>query len=354
MGHMGMRRVALVALFIVSQSGCFFMDDEDGDPANYIAIDQLDSSYKDAYCTYLARCGLFPDQATCVGAQLQNGVNPFSYYISDQLLASFRAGRVRYNGSNVKKCFDAIAAMSCDTTDITVRTRLPECNQFIAGAVKSGGECYDDLECASGYCANESEAPACTVGSCIGDAPPPELPAQLGEPCGDNCASGLYCDNTARCATLKPAGSVCVDNRECGYGLGCTGSTTRTCAALPAAGQPCPDGLCRDYGNRCITSTTVATCVKVGVTGAHCTTYSECSDYYPCDYNTMQCKALPAIGESCASSYQCFADDAYCDQTTTTCKVGKSDGSTCASPTECISGMCSAGVCGTTSTPTCP
>ena len=45
---MGMHRVALVALFIVTQAGCPFTDDEDGDPANYIAFTELKTSYKDA------------------------------------------------------------------------------------------------------------------------------------------------------------------------------------------------------------------------------------------------------------------------------------------------------------------
>jgi hypothetical protein len=94
-------------------------------------------------------------------------------------------------------------------------------------------------------------------------------------------------------------------------------------------------------------------CVQIGLAGAQCTSYTDCSDYYPCDSATSKCKALPAVGESCSTSTRCFADDAYCDTVNYMCKQAKPDGTSCTSPIECVSGECN-GVCGPTTTATCP
>lgn len=357
-----MSRVVVIAS-LVTLAGCPFGSDEDGDPTKYVAMSQIDSAYKDARCTYLARCGLFPDKATCLGAALTNDYPLFQF--DDQVRASVLAGRVRYNGNRVKTCFDAIAAATCDTTDENGRVPIAECNpsQIIAGTVTAGGDCVADVDCVSGVCTGNSDAPSCTTGKCVGDAPPPPpAPAQLNEQCtgtSTSCAKGLYCDPASyTCQALKIAGATCNDLRECQYGLGCVGTSTRTCKALPAVGEPCPDGVCRDYGTACKTSGATATCVQVGLAGAQCTSFLDCSEYYPCDFAASQCKVAPAIGESCASNYRCFAADAYCDTSTTTCTAVKADGSPCNGGNECMSRQCVGGsgglACGEEPSLACP
>ena len=44
-------RLAFVALVM---TGCLF-DDDDGDPSNYVAIDEVPKAYQTAYCSYAAR-----------------------------------------------------------------------------------------------------------------------------------------------------------------------------------------------------------------------------------------------------------------------------------------------------------
>jgi hypothetical protein len=337
----------VVALFVLVHAGCFFSD-EDGDPANYVAYDQIDIAYKDATCTYLARCGYFPDKATCISAELQPNGSPF-FVLSDQALASIGAARVRYNGSNVKTCFDAIAAKSCDTTDDNGRVVVPQCQQVISGAVDAGGECWADIECKSTSCQGNGDSP-CRVGTCVGEPVLPASPAQLGQSCylGLGCAQGLYCDQfSSTCAMLKTAGTLCSSTNECEYGLGCAGTGTAgpTCRELPTIGQPCPDGLCRDDGAYCSSGTT-RICMQVGVVGATCTSYEQCSQYYECDFMTSKCAEPPRIGESCSSGSMCFDADAYCDPTTTTCMAGRADGSPCTSNLECASGACTGSMCG--------
>src|SRR3954453_4447355 len=99
-----MRRLVIAALLL---SAC---GDDSGPPGEYVAVSEFASAYKDAECTYLAKCGMFPDKATCIGAQLYTT----EYVLFPEMIAAIEAGRVIYNGNNVKTCFDAIANATCD------------------------------------------------------------------------------------------------------------------------------------------------------------------------------------------------------------------------------------------------
>lgn len=329
-------RIVLVLALALSTTGCPLGDD-DGDPANYVAIDQIPAAYKDAYCTYLASCGVFPDKAACLGAEIS-----IAYHIDPNIAYAAATGALIYNGSNVKACFDALAQRSCDRTSQSARTTTTACRDFVRGTLASGERCTIDHECISQRCAGGSTTTTCSMGTCVGDTPPDLRPAQIGERCTTvpGCADGLYCDTfDDTCTTLKTGGMACTVSSECGYGLGCIGATgERTCEPLPGEGQPCPDFMCRDDGMYC--DSTTGTCAKVGLPPSTCTSSSQCSQYYPCNFTTGQCTQGPGLGQPCSASSRCFAAGTYCDSATLMCESLKADGAPCSSSTECASVQC--------------
>jgi hypothetical protein len=334
-----MRWVAIFALAIVACGG-----DDDSGSGRYVAVGDFDSAYKEAECTYLTSCGLFPDKAMCLAAHL---FTSGAYSLSPDLRAEIAAGRVIYNGNAVFECFDAIANATCDKTDEPGRVPVLACYQFTRGTQGDAEPCQIDEDCISQNCRVLVADEQCAMGECFGNtAPSIEIPIN-GEACNSviGCGRGSYCDtgNTFECTTLKVAGDACVDTRECGYGLGCAGTTTaRTCKALPGLNEPCPDGLCRDEGLHCTTATTGNVCKSLGLVGATCQSSSDCSPYFPCDFaTTPTCKRPPAIGEACASSNsRCFDEHSYCDGTTLKCVAAKPDGSTCTTSLQCESEQC--------------
>lgn len=339
-------RFAAAMLVVVTAASCLLDADEDGDPNNFIPIDQIEQAFKDANCTYLARCGLFPDKAECLAAELSSG----AFALDPNIIAAVGKGRVYYNGSNIKACVDAYAARSCDRTSESARVRPAECYDIIRGTVMGNEPCTIDAECVSGTCTSGSDT--CQFGLCIGDAPPPREPAALGEPCSTlGCVRGAYCDEiTNECTPLKGTGELCTLDSECAYGLGCTWvADERACAPLPTVGQQCTtDGVCRDEGTFCDLNTGL--CTQYGLAGATCSSSAHCSPSYPCDFSTSMCTRGPSLGEPC-SGVPCFDAGTFCDTTTATCTALRADGELCIYNTECQSEFCdyssggSSGIC---------
>lgn len=340
-----MRRLFLLALICVSPAACAFFDDDDSpEPGTYVPVEEVASTTKDAACTYAARCGLFPDKAACLASNI-----PMDPMVDANVMAAIQAGKIAYDGRKVKKCLDALAATTCDQTDQDGRVSLAACTDFLRGIGKDGDPCVMYAECASKNCSITFPTSTCEIGECIGDTPPqPPVPARVGEPCfssSDGCVAGAYCDfqqQTPVCAAFKTQGAACTSQEECAYGLACAGTTgATTCVQLPGLDQPCSSGMpCRDYGMYCDTSTTQPTCKKLGLPPATCTTSSQCSRYYPCDFSTGKCTKPPSIGQSCAATFTCFDAGTYCDTTTSLCTAGKVDGSACTSSEQCASHNC--------------
>lgn len=334
-----MRRVLLFALICVSPA-CDFFDDDSPDPGTSIPLEEVASSYKAAYCTFQVRCGQFPDQATCVSANFSGGLS-----IDANVVAAIQAGKIAYDGRKVKKCFEALAAATCDSTDQDSRMPPAACSTFLRGNGKNGDPCVMDEECASQSCSISVPTDTCTIGQCFGDAAPqPAAPAPVGEPCSSGgCVAGAYCDGqqlTPVCVALKSQGTACESAVECAYGLSCAG-TTRTCVQLPGLDQACSSALpCRDYGLYCDMSTAQPTCKKVGLPPATCTQFTQCADAYPCDSATGKCTKAPSVGQSCAATFTCFDAGTYCDSTSLVCAAVKGDGATCRNDDECASGTC--------------
>jgi hypothetical protein len=336
-----MRRLIPLVLGLVWTAGCPLFDDDDSG-GDYVSIEQLANAYKDAYCTYLVRCGMFPDHATCAGSAVIGS----SFGIDVNVIAAVYAGRVRYNGSNAHACLAAIAGNTCDKTDEIGRVTPRACLELIDGTVDHGGACMIDEECVSGTCNNPGCGQACCAGTCVGSTPPSREPVAIGEPCSSSlqCVAGAYCDLfvSGECTALKLAGVECYGQDECAYGLGCTSDASGfdTCKPLPAVGQPCPYGDCRDDGTVCDTSLATPACVQVGLPPAPCTSNWQCSPYYRCDLALGQCAKLPGLNEGCSSTHRCIDADTYCDNATLVCTATKADGQPCNSDGECRSRYC--------------
>jgi len=329
-----MRRWALVVLCV-------------GACGNSVSLADYPEAFHDAYCSYLARCGVFPDADTCKKANIG-----FNFHIDPSTQAAVDMGKVVYDGDTAAKCVDEFGGQTCDQTDASGRSFPQSCDHIVHGTVGSGGACALDAECKSGACNVPTCQMACCQGTCTGDTPP--SPGGAGTACtgSSQCTSGNFCDFSAMspvCTPLKAAGAACGTTSECAYGLGCAGNNAMyTCKTLPKLGEACPDGACRDAGNYC--STTDMTCKKIGLDGATCTTSNSCSRYYACDAATMKCTKGPTTGQPCGG-LRCFDAGTFCDTTATmpTCVTVRPDGGACTASSQCESNNCdqtgSAGMC---------
>ena len=331
-------RSVLWLVLAAATAGCPLAGEDGGDPASSVALREITGAYKDAYCTFLARCGVFPDQATCADASL--AVVPT---IDPNVIAAVEAGRALYNGKHVKACFDAVAADTCDQTDENGRARIPACGAFFRGTVSDGGACLVDQECISQRCAGGDPDVSCVRGTCIGDTPPNNAPLSLGTSCSSSasCVDGAYCDTATNvCTALEASGEPCTGGAECGYGLACAGATgSRVCQALPALGEPCRLDLpCRDEGQLCDGAT--MTCTQVGLPGAPCTSSFQCSPYYRCDTAAAMCVKGPGRGDACSAGSRCFEAATYCDPGALMCVDAAADGTSCTNDLQCASEHC--------------
>jgi hypothetical protein len=308
-------------------------DDGSGSGAGYTAIGDTAAAWKDAYCTYYERCGLFDDKAACLGAALG-----FSFELDVNLVAAIGAGRVRYNGTNAQRCISSVANDACDRSDETSRVRPLACFDIYRGTRSGGESCILNEECISQVCSGGDTGTTCEQGTCLGNTAPTRERPGVGMPCTEICEAGAYCDQAADlCAPLKRAGEPCFGNGECDYGLSCPLFTSApVCVRLPGLGEPCPDRMCRDDGQYCSTGT--GTCLAVQVFGT-CFSDDVCSAFYPCDPSTMTCREV-RVGQSCSVTRRCFSPDTYCDGTTFTCAVRGGEGQPCTDSEQCTTGFC--------------
>jgi len=294
--------------------------------------------FRAEYCRYLARCGAVPDQASCLDMNVNITTNS-----DPNLKAAIEAGKIKYDGGIIGRCYHQIGDLSCDRTDEKARTLGGiACYGGTLGTVETGAQCALDDECKSQMCDVPTCADACCQGTCTG-APLEAPPFAIGAACltAVDCVSGAYCDSTKVCAALKPTGSTCSSTLECAYGTGCAGTTgTRTCKPLPALGEACPDGTCRDTGTYC---NAAKTCAKVGLPGDACTASTDCSVYYSCDA-TGHCAEGPHEGQSCATVSRCADYGNFCETASKICKAPQPTGATCTSANECESRYCTGSV----------
>src|SRR5262245_8913026 len=141
-----------------------------------IPVDELRASFRDAWCSYLVRCGELPDLDTCARAGLHQ---PFP--VNRGHVAAVLVGRARFDAAAAEQCFAQIAAATCDRTDDDLRpngdgtdsifsaTANPDvCAGIVRGMVADGGRCSVGGECASRKCdvLTGDCSGACCLGTC--------------------------------------------------------------------------------------------------------------------------------------------------------------------------------------------
>jgi hypothetical protein len=282
-----------------------------------------------AGCNVLVRCGLYPDQATCLSS---DQVVPHLY---DTLVADVASGKVLYDPAQGRACVDATNTLPCTRTALAASN--PDdasCDVVFTGTVAAGGACFLDEECAGGgNCQIDyTSCPSgeCCPGSCV--APPPTV-----GPGGDcstygtvTCAAGTTCTvdangSTASCQATIALGGACVAATTaipCTYPLYCD-KTSGTCKAPASTGgacNPAEDALdCDTQTDHCDTTTLV--CTPMVGPGSSCDpVYSACPTYAPCDAKTRTCVVEPAVGQACDPT-GAFCQGGNCDSTSMTCTL---------------------------------
>ncbi len=318
-----MRRIHVVAAFALW--GC-------GDDVRGLTFETFGAAGLDARCSYLVRCGEFPDPPTCVAY--------FRSSVDAELAAALDAGKVVYDREQAQHCVDEQAAASCDLTRREARV-AGACTKVFTGKVKDGDECAFDAECASHDC----DVPSCTRDTCCpGTCKPTQRPSEIDGACEVNahCVADTYCGKDHLCHALAAMGNPCDDDSQCDYGLGCIGATdlqSGTCRTMPLIGESCPYRRCAELGARCDAT---STCVPVGLAGTACPMSDECSPFAHCD-PAHQCADAPALGSACSSA---CAGDAWCNfggQSVGVCAAPSANNEPCSADNECASSFCEEG-----------
>ena len=191
-------------------------------------------------------------------------------------------------------------------------TKCIGCNQCAAackaGHKQPGDPCTRDAECSFDY--------VCAAGKC---AAPPRVGE--GNACGamtPPCADGLFCDETGRCASLRPAGAPCAVPGACKDGLGCSDGA---CTPFSDAGKPCGGaaGLCP-----ATQSCTGGSCAPLpgllAGAGTTCTGDTDCQAALFCDHG--YCRYRVGLAGTCDAERPCGA----------ACVSGSCAPASCASP----------------------
>ena len=102
-----------------------------------IPIGDLGAKLLDESCTRAARCGEYPDKATCLASNSR---------IVDlgQLEADVSAGKVTYDGSKAADCLSAIFARGCTITEQLAPVSSQACDDTFKGSVATGGTCFSE------------------------------------------------------------------------------------------------------------------------------------------------------------------------------------------------------------------
>lgn len=293
-----MRRTALVLLPLLWHSAC-------GADHRSIALEDLEDELKTLVCKSYSGCGQYPDEATC------RADAPFNI---EQLKASVKAGRIRYDGVEAATCLDAAAGNLCEvSTGSSQSTKA--CDDTFQGTIDPGGPCFNNEECVSQQCGDGTGCDgsmACCPGMCRSVA----LVAAGGDcSAGARCAAGLYCESAPNTpaptckALVTTAGQPCNVSQACGPGLSCRfgdPGVQPVCTPLPGRDGDCEplDLPCKSRGDFC--DETTHKCSARLAVGATCTTTPECVGYARCDGASHTCVARSPIGEACSQQEDCI------------------------------------------------
>lgn len=280
--------------------------------------------------------------------------------------AAIERGTVRYDGTKVGDCLNAMRGQSC--AEILERDK-PECREALDGLVRLGGDCELNEEC-EGDAICDASAETCP-GQCAARR-------NAGQTCSfdDECVDGLVCsEETELCVAPASEGDACEFGAPpCGPGLLClgqdeVGKRSGTCrnveqAMRVKAGEACSvlDGTLCEVGNACVadqidlTSLSISwLCVKMGTYNAGATCKpgfpDACAEGFYCKRDAAGsvldgvCTAVPDAKEPCGTGFsrQCKTG-ATC--VTGICQNYADNGNGCTGDAMCYSEYCgSSGGC---------
>lgn len=284
-----------------------------------------------ASCAAAARCGAYPDLASCLATdRVDSGLLT--------LQANVAASRVTYDPAKAATCLAAIRTGPCTVAaSVAQAASSSSCDGVFVGTIAAGGSCFISEEC-TGTSLCILGAP-CTAACCMGTC---TAPVASGASCATApCEGGTYCrqinTTTVRCTPeAATEGAPCDGSNPCKPPLFCAvdaGGMTASCVkSLPASGAACNaftgcDDQLQDYCNA------QNVCAKRVAVGQPCIAATEtlpdnCVWYAYC--NAGVCKAFGAPGEACLS-------DAEGNSNCLGSQVCAAPGMTCAAPPAAMS-----------------
>jgi hypothetical protein len=303
-----MKRSWLVMLVVCACGG--------GGSSSEVALADLPERLREAFCGLQVRCGLSPDQATCLESNDMSSVG-FETLLSE---ASSPEGTVTYHPERAGDCVAAIESRDCDITGLFTLL-IEQCTAAFEPKVTDGGDCFFDEQCLSGAC-EEIEEPACTEETCCPGtcATVPAL-AGIDADCSvADCAPEAFCQRRETgfvCTARVAAGGTCTGFNDCVEGTSCRDYDQATgegkCGVSPATGEACDEETftgCDDLRDICDSGTGL--CTRRAAAGATCDpVQNNCVLLADCVEGI--CVAKPSLGDSCATqsclgTLQCLGD----------------------------------------------
>ncbi len=144
----------------------------------------------------------------------------------------------------------------------------------------------------------------CDQGVCV-------LRPQDAEPCAEGvlCAPGFACSmDSGECIRMPGEGEPCALDMSgpfvCGAGLACVNGV---CGPLPGEGQPCGQGnhACAEGLGCSFHEDGTNICEPRVHAGDPCSNDSQCVEGTYCDFASMKCVIVHAVGESCRYGNEC-------------------------------------------------
>lgn len=334
-------------------------------------------------CEAFFRCGasgnelavtraLLGDPSRC--AARRGGVAALRWGDVDELPATVRLGKARFDGAAARRCLDRLRA-TCDVA----HPLAAMCGEVFVGAVATGGVCQRHEDCAGGGWCDRGQAAGmatcpgrCAARKAIGTACVTDEECALGPdgqraecfpdatgtarcirvrtgpvaaegmPCGHlvtsnggldvPCATGLACVTAAgslagTCRPPQPVGAMCSETTACAPGSACAGTTTMRCTAIQvrrAAGERCGAAtfeVCDGAARLTCRSGACAAVTGDGAMGSMCAAAPGVPAGALCGAGLYcaagRCAARLPDGQACSGDEACAAG--ACDRATSTC-----------------------------------
>ncbi len=245
-------------------------------------------------------------------------------------------GLLSISKEKAEKCLEVVKeSHPCNPLAVNLMD-ISECSNLFEGKKTVGDECYQNEECADGWCkmgktqcpghcvlyvhknedCNESKD-KCEPGYVCRTSGCAKLTqGVVGDPCSsdEQCSNFLYCNKKSEddaagiCYKKKGVGQHCDKNNECLIGLSCIKNQCSGSAITNTSGEVCgqTSGKICNYFSKldCINGT----CQSFPQTNENCSLFCETGTF--CNQQTKRCEAYQGIGHKCSSNLDC--DSQFC------------------------------------------